>query len=496
MYYSWHRYKTDCQFTKIILSLLLMIDGVKIRCVGTNSRDWENNPLLSFSTKVDEQTGEIKSDTKIAFYRGLYFFLIPSTIKDEVHCILRGSLPKYFNHGRDNAFDFTFQMLRESIFDIKNRFSIDPNTAIVQHFEYGVNIHTEKAPQTIIRGLRAFQSNCFTSLKVDEFFNGRQLNKQEYQYKVYDKGLQLRKKGKNFLRVELAVKSQKKAKRYGISVLADLCKMSNLEKIKPDLLKVWEEMIFYDSGMKWRLMNKKQKEKMLYYLDATNWEKFTRKQRFRAKNIFVQLRKEFCSSTTQEDLLQQLIIKLEELTAAKGNALRKLPEENETRKKERFTRLDKPVKRGQNQTQNSPEKKKGKSVKMKKPKCKTCGTDISHKRAGSIYCGKFCNNVQHAKNRKNRRHRRKAIELKNLNYLLKSIEDSEHKFKIFFIRHNKTYFSLYHQHNICLIKEDIQVVKRMEVYSDGDLTTLTSYRARRLLKVISQLNYKTQRKAS
>jgi len=92
-----------------------LVDGIKILCIGTNPKSWEANPLLTFATKVDEQTGEIISNTKIAFFKGLHFYLIPSTISTVTHCILRGSLPKYYNNGKDNGYDYSLEMLISTI---------------------------------------------------------------------------------------------------------------------------------------------------------------------------------------------------------------------------------------------------------------------------------------------------------------------------------------------------------------------------------------------
>ena len=333
-----------------------MIDGVKVLCIGTHYLQWESNPLLSFESKIDTTTGEILSDNKIAHYQGLHFFLIPSTINNDIHCILRGSLAKYYNEGIDNAFDYNMGMLQETISELHHKFHIDPFKAKIQNLEYGVNIKTVQPPKTIIRGLRAYQSDAFDLLRMDEIFTGKQIQKQEYQYKVYDKGIQTHKKHFNLLRVEIAIKSTKKAKTYGIEVLVDLMDLKKLNAIKPDILKIWEEMIFYDSGMNWRTMNKKQKEKMLYYLDATNWQKFNRKQRFRAKNIFIDLRNTFCKSKTQHDILLKIGEKLTELEAVKGNALRNLYKQIGSQKKERFTHLNKGVKRTQKDSLSSSNK--------------------------------------------------------------------------------------------------------------------------------------------
>ena len=372
-----------------------MIDGIKIICISTRSKDWENNHLLSFTSKVDEQTGEIKSDTKIAYFKGLYFFLIPSTKSEHIHCIIKGSLAKYYNNGKDNAFDYNIEMLIETINDLNFKFSINPYKAIIQHFEYGCNIHTEKTPKSIIRGLRAYQSDSFTALKMDEVFTGKQIQKQEYKYKIYDKGLQIGSKDINLLRIELAIKSRKKAKIYGVEVLADLTKLTILEKVKPDLLKIWEDMIFYDYGMRWRGMDKKQKEKMLYYLDATNWEKFTRKQRSRAKNNFLKLYSTFCKSTTQKEILEQINIKIVELSASNGHALRFIKNKYSTVNMSRFTHLDKGVNRVHI---NNP--KPTVKIKIEKRECMHCKKDISLMRKGSKFCSKQHNNAFHYQNKK------------------------------------------------------------------------------------------------
>lgn len=387
---------------------LSVIDGIKIICIGTKPAQWVKNPLLSFTSKVDEQTGEIKSDTKIAIYRGLRFFLIPSTIADKTHCIIRGSLAKYYNSGRDNAFDFDLRMVHETIEELRVKFSINPFKAIVQHFEYGVNIEPSKPAKQIVRGLRAYQNSPFINLRLDEVFTGKQISRQEYAFKIYDKGIQVPKIKVNMLRVEIAVTSTKKAKKYGIKVFADLGDLTKLEPVKQELLTMWQEMIFYDRGMRYRQMNRKQKEKMLYYLDATNWEKFSPMQRKRAKEHFRILYDEFCTSITQKETYDLIGSKLQKLEANKCYDLRNFSEFEKSNKMLRFTHLDKPVKRNKKPSQNAPQKTPSKSVKKKLRKCKVCKVNISHKRSDAIYCSKRCNNSYHAKKRKEARHREKS----------------------------------------------------------------------------------------
>lgn len=292
-----------------------MIDGVKIKCIGTTAHHWEQNRLLKFATKVDTETGQILSKNRVAFYRGLSFHLIPSTVSDAVHCILKGSFATFHNQGKDNAFDFTLGMLIKTIQELEAVFNIAPARAIVQAVEYGANISPKQTVRSIINGLRAYQSNNFTGLKMDNVFNGKQLDRYEYSYKIYDKGLQTTNPDTNLLRVEYAVKKGRQAQRFGIKVLADLADPENLHHLKTALLEVWGNVIFYDKGMRWRYMTDKEQKKMLFYLDATNWGKFTPRQRQVAKHNFQKLNTKFCTSTTQQDISELLTVKLDNLTA-------------------------------------------------------------------------------------------------------------------------------------------------------------------------------------
>ncbi|MEG9328559.1 hypothetical protein V6B16_11490 [Salinimicrobium catena] len=464
-----------------------MIDGVKILCIGTDPNSWETHPLLSFSTKVDEQTGEIKSGTKTAFFKGLHFFLIPSTKSNEIHCILRGSLARYYNNGRDNAFDFNIAMLRETIQDLQNRFKIDVSKAIVQHFEYGLNIETEQPPKKIIRGLRAFQSDSFTSLKIDEVFNGRQIQKQEYQYKIYDKALQLRKKNKNILRVELAIKSRKKAKKYGIEVLQDLIEAEKLNKVKPDLLKVWEQMIFHDKGIKWREMSAPQQKKWLFYLDATNWEGFSRQQRTRAKKKFNELKSLFSTSNTQERITVLLKNKIEVLTAENDNGLRNLSKEYGSEKMLRFTDLDKGVNSYHFTSPIDQPSTHKNCVKISKPKCTVCRVDISHKKEGAQFCSKRCNNISQAKKRKKRNRQKITLEKKVLNRLLKELPKKNMRVVVTYQNQDLLESIEESTNSLKVPGEEIRTIQSITIH-DRERLLLTSYRARKLAKIITASN--------
>ena len=324
-----------------------MYDGIKILCTGTHPKDWENNHLLKFASSIDISTGEFLCKNKVAYYRGLYFHLIPSTVLDTTHCIIKGSLAKFYNKGVDNAFDYSIEMLETTISELEEKFSINTLKAQIQSFEFGVNISPKQSIKQILNGLRAFQNDNFIGLKEQGFFNGKQIKRQEYSYKLYDKGLSIKKPELNLLRIEYAVTSIKTAKKYNIKILADLSKVSAINMLKANLLQAWIAIIFYDRGMKWRCMNQLQKENMLIYLDATNWKNFTKMQRLRAKNDFRELHNLFCNSKTQVEIYELLKAKIEELIERKCYHLRNLFDKQNNLKVHvemlPFTHLDKQV---------------------------------------------------------------------------------------------------------------------------------------------------------
>lgn len=355
--------------------------------------------MLQFQSKLNENTGEI-SEVKYAFYKGLFFKIVPSTVSKHYHLTIRGSLAKYYNNGEHNAFDFDMNMLEETIKELQNTFKVNPNKAILQNFELGANIKLDKPIKSIIRGIRAYQSSCFGQLKTEEIFDGKQLKRQEYNVKVYDKSIVIPKDTENLLRIELAVKSTKLARKHNIKVLADILKLENLNSIKLLLIGVWRDIIFYDKGAKLRKMTPRQRQKWLFLCDATNWETFSRAQRFKAKKTFHELKHEFCTSNTQVDVLQLLVQKLEVLSAnnrlKNGNALRNFSKS----KSERFTHLDKDVKRYLSDDVKIHKEITLKKAPIKRRKCMVCKTSIAKKRASTKYCSKSCNNRNNYKARK------------------------------------------------------------------------------------------------
>lgn len=474
-----------------------MIDGIKINCIGTTPENWERNPLLKFVSKVDTTTGEVLAKNKVAFYFGLSFHIVPSTVTDEKHCFVRGSLATFYNKGINNAFDFDLQMISEAIQELQTRFDIDPTKAKIQTFEFGANINPKQPIKQILNGFRAYQSDNFTGLKMDNVFNGKQLQRYEYAVKIYDKGLQTAKPQSNLIRIEYSIKKSRLANKYGFTFLIDLTNKGKLERLKSLLLDVWQNIVFYDRGMKWRYMNDTQTKKILFYLDATNWPKFTKMQRSRAKQHFDHLISLFCVSTTQTDIADLLAQKMDKLTAVSCYHFTNFLKENNSQKEGvqmlPFHPLDKA---GNGNTK--PHKKSIKPPKQKKvenftkttnKKCCSCGADISHKKTKAVYCSKRCNNITHARKRKQYRQNLKKVENDSLALLLAKLHKSNLPLLIEYKTSTGTFGDQLEQKEIATSPEWIKRVFKVTINTPPAPVVLTSYRSRKLIKQINNLNF-------
>ncbi|WP_430410222.1 hypothetical protein [Kordia sp.] len=289
------------------------MDGVKIICVGTTLEQWENNPLIKFKSTLNEDTAEI-SKKKFATYKGLSFIVKPKLKSKGFNLIIRGSIAQYYNNGKDNAFDYDFDMLKQTINELCEKFNINHKTAIIQHLEIGVNISLDKNIDSILSGLIAYQNDIFTHPTPKGKFNGKEIYRQEYRYKIYDKGLMINKAHKNLLRIEFAAKSRKYLRKHNIEVLADILNIDNLNSLKAELIDFWQNTIFHSDKMQFDKMTNQQHIKWLTLCDPTHWEKINRSQRFRAKKRFQQLKNQFSTTRTQEKILQMIKDKFKDLS--------------------------------------------------------------------------------------------------------------------------------------------------------------------------------------
>lgn len=472
-----------------------MIDGVKIDVPSVTARYWLKCNLLDFKANTSVKTGKI-DNTLIAKYKGLIFSITQSKkYKNRVYCSVRGSLHKYYNSGKTNANDFNFYQLQKVIQELKEKFHIQPENAYLRNLEFGVNVQTHITAQCLINNLVANGNRSFSDFKIQRKKVGKGIGKDEFQIKIYDKGKQENKPINNLVRFEYSATRMRPLKPFGIVKLSDLQHLDKLKPLVSLLLDFWNDSIYYDKQMRFKEMTNFEQKKLLYYSNARNWNDFERKQRLRAKAHFNKLMTKYGTSKDKEKTALLMAQKWDDLTAEKCPQIHKDKKKNDSRKMSTFSQLEctgktwtnSINKKGSKKVQKSPTKKTNKKPAL----CITCKTDISHKKTGSLYCSKRCNNSYHAKQRKRQRHKIKNSEKR----LLQKLTPTLHKSNLLLLIEYKDgqiweTVNLY-QNEITSFWNWNRKVTKVIISDSGK--TLTSHRAKTFINLISKLNFKTKR---
>ncbi len=472
-----------------------MVDGVKIDVPTLNGAEWFNNPLLDFFTYTSTTTGVVRDKTQIAHYRGLTFIITAShKYSGTFYCSLRGSLHKYYNEGNHNANDFTITQLYEVITDLQNKFQIDPNTAVLRNVEFGVNIHTAQTAQTIIHNLVALYNEPYRDFKIEGVKVGKGIGKYNHTLKIYDKGKQSNIPTKNLMRIEIAVKRMRYLEKYGIHTLADLVNIDKIQPLGDMLVDYWANSIYYDKALKWRELSNYQQKKVLYLATPRNWADFNPMQRMRAKQFFQKITAENGTTSTHTEISNLITEKWHKLTADNCICMHHDFTENGSKELYMIAPLEYTGKTYTKPTnKKSPKKVRKSTIKKhhkKGSKCRTCKTDISHKKANTLYCSKRCNNSYQAKQRKLKRQKLKKSETKALNKLLAQLHRSKLGLWVEYRTHTGTYCDRLLQSEINTFPDWIRKVTRVTIQKTPTPLVLTSHRAKTLIRNINHLNTK------
>ncbi|MFV0565758.1 MAG: hypothetical protein ACK5NB_07995 [Flavobacteriaceae bacterium] len=423
--------------------------------------------------------------TLIAQYRGLKFLIIPSKKHlNKTYCVVRGSLHKYFNNGKHNANDFTIEDLQTVITELQQKFSINPDTAILRNMEFGVNIKTAVPTSTLLKNLVCYGNYTFTAIRIENVTVGKKIHQQRADLKIYDKGKQYQKPTQNLTRIEVAVNKMEFLKPYGITTLADLTNTAKIKPLGSLLVTYWNDIIYYDKQVNYKQLTQFEQKKLLYYATPRNWNDFDRKQRYRAKKHFNALMQKYSTSTTHKNIAELIGKKANDLTAVF------CPQINHDFKRQNVHKLTYTIQRYNvdkshinKTTKNTPKK----TPKMKQKKCCVCGSDITHKKSIALYCSKRCNNSAHAKKRKQKRHKQKNHENKNLTKLLANLHKTNLRLLVEYKTSTGTYADHLEQNEIATTPQWVRCVYRVTVQQKTAPIVLNSYRARRLIK---QMNIK------
>jgi len=222
-----------------------------------------NNMLLDFPRNVDDKTGVIFDNKRVAKH---HFCKV--IIYDTRAVYFKGSLHKMYNslkgiyapnydekrpYSGFNGNEFTYENLCFVIRYLELLFGVDSSFFVLQKIEIGLNLQISVNPKNIISNLLESGGKKF-ELKYEENF--AQLVKEEFVLKIYNKGNQYGMKG-NILRVEIKTKRMREFQTAGFKTLKDLT-FETLNKAVLRLLKRWNDVLLYDFTINKNNLNKKQ----------------------------------------------------------------------------------------------------------------------------------------------------------------------------------------------------------------------------------------------
>lgn len=214
----------------------------------------EINPLLDFYETINLTTGEMKTTnrngnkvtpSKNASYNGLEF-----KIYDTGTITFTGSLHKYWNNGAHNYNDFKIDSVVWVLNDLKTKFDIEPGQCILKCLEIGINITPPIATNTILDNCFLHKTKPFEYQKNSDEGKYKQVQHSQYLIKIYNKALHYISKGfeidTEIMRFEIKYTKMQKINERGIFNLQDLINYG-LHNFKQDLLKEWENVLYFDN---------------------------------------------------------------------------------------------------------------------------------------------------------------------------------------------------------------------------------------------------------
>jgi len=215
-----------------------MIDGTKIKVNNTDPKILLDNPLLKFHQMKNIKTGEVTGKI-IAKYQGLRFII---DVNKSIY--IQGSLHKYFNGGKHNHNDFGYYELMGVFHDFMKTFQLNLRNCTLVNLEIGANFTPVIPAKEILTHTFLHQKKEF---KTGDFENGhyKQATFREYVVKIYDKGLQYN-LGKELLRFEVKLKTNRIIKSKGVHTLVDLIRPIIHQKLANHLLECWYANLMYD----------------------------------------------------------------------------------------------------------------------------------------------------------------------------------------------------------------------------------------------------------
>jgi hypothetical protein len=261
-----------------------VIDYLKIHELPVSPAEILANDRLTFPLSNVATTGELLNRSQVAHFKELQFVVRGEKVN------LKGSLHKHFEGGTNHR-DFFLTDIKATIEKLAETFHFDPQHAVINFIEIGVNISLDSDPTKIIKTFVQHRNNPFEPLHINGKGFGRKCENQQITIKIYNKSLQY---GLNepLMRYEVKIKRMKFLERFGITglTLADLTNPETYQPLKKMLLEVWQGILNYDPEINPESI-KKSKDRELFISGRFPefWQDMDKFQRTRKKKRFIEL---------------------------------------------------------------------------------------------------------------------------------------------------------------------------------------------------------------
>lgn len=478
-----------------------MIDGVKIKCVGTDYRIWKNHSDLSYNRWFKEDTGETPPQSIFAELHGLKFFRFESK-KDLglVSCQIRGSLHKFWNDGNGNADSFSFSDIRQAIKNLKNDFGVFPEKAILENCEFGLNIQLPFPASEFLKNIVSMPQKRFETLDIKTPKLGKICCNTDYDIKIYDKLLQQKKeKNANILRIEIKGKNNRYLNKFGVRYLSDLTNVDNLTKMGHYLLEVFKEVIYYDFSIDENILTVAKQLKLARFYATNWWERLDPQNRIRQKRQYEKMMLEHGGNDGKKFVENELAIVWKKLNIDPRKKAPILQDKKNVVAEKMYMisniiymmkSYNKDIHRSKIHNEKSTPNCEGNTPTKLVKKCLSCGRDISHQKARSKYCStkyfgpyaRRCRDAGFIKMRRERRKAKRDLEETNLAVVLLAVGRSDFEVVIFW----KDGFSITTTAAAFpSLPRPHRSVVRVAVSMDAAVFELTTRRAKSLVKELA-----------
>lgn len=255
-----------------------MIDCTKIHSLPVLPQKLLKNDLLIFPQSNVSTEGEVLNRWQIAHFKSLEIGIKCNNKGN--YSKLSGSLHKYKQDGK-NWQDFNLSDIQDTIHELSETFEFDPEKAVLNFIEIGINIPMDYDPTPLINCFILYRNTPFDKMKVTGKGYGRVAYTDNFDIKVYNKSLQYG-LSNHLLRFEIKVKAIKLLKRYEINglTLSDLTRPDIYPKFKTMLLDILSGILIYNPDIEPdKLTNINDRELLKLGKFADYWQQMERRRK-------------------------------------------------------------------------------------------------------------------------------------------------------------------------------------------------------------------------